>query len=340
VKFVDEATIIVQAGDGGNGCMSFRREKYVPRGGPDGGDGGKGGDVLLRATSRKRTLYDFHFRQHFKAASGRPGQGKQKTGRSGENRIVDVPPGTLIRDDDSGQRLADLVADGDLWVAARGGFGGAGNARFKSSTNRAPRTVRPGQPGESRKLKLELKLIADVGLVGLPNAGKSTLIRAISAARPKIADYPFTTIHPNLAVVQTRWSEPFVVADIPGLIAGAHRGAGLGIRFLRHIERTRMLVHLIDAIALTPDTPLESYRTVRRELCAYREELIQKPQLVVVNKMDLPEAESGAAAFRNAMPEADVLEISAQTGQGIDRLLSKIIAILDARHESGEKTVL
>jgi len=340
VKFVDEATITVQAGAGGNGCMSFRREKYVPRGGPDGGDGGKGGDVVLRATSRKRTLYDFHFRQLFKASNGRPGQGKQKTGKNGEDRIVDVPPGTLVTDPESGKPLADLVADGDRWVAARGGSGGAGNARFKTATNQAPRTVRPGRPGETRKLKLELKLIADVGLVGLPNAGKSTLIQAISSARPKIADYPFTTIHPNLAVVQTRWSEPFIVADIPGLIAGAHRGAGLGIRFLRHVERTRILVHLIDAAALDPESPLESYRTVCAELGAYREQLARKPQLVVLNKLDLPAAAAGAAAFRDALPETEVTAISARTGQGIERLLAKIITTLDTDHESGAKTML
>ena len=340
MKFVDEATITVQAGDGGNGCMSFRREKCVPRGGPDGGDGGKGGDVMLRATSRKRTLYDFHFRQHFKASSGKPGQGKQKTGRNGEDCIIEVPPGTLIYDEETGRLLADLIDDGDNWVAARGGRGGAGNARFKTATNQAPRTVRPGQPGEFRKLKLELKLIADVGLVGLPNAGKSTLIRTISAARPKVADYPFTTLHPNLGVVQTRWREPFVVADIPGLIDGAHRGAGLGTRFLRHIERTRILVHLMDATSLDPEDPLENYRIIRNELAAYRQELSRKPQIIVLNKMDLPGAEAGAAAMRRAMSEEDVLEISAKTGHGVDRLLSKIIATLDAENESGEKTLL
>lgn len=340
MKFVDEAFIAVQAGDGGNGCMSFRREKYVPRGGPDGGDGGNGGDVVLRATSRKRTLYDFHFRQHFKAPNGKPGQGKRKTGRNGGDRVIDVPPGTLVLDPDSGEQLADLVGDGDTWTAARGGRGGAGNARFKTSTNQAPRTVRPGHPGEFRRLKLELRLIADVGLVGLPNAGKSTLIRTLSSARPKVADYPFTTIHPNLGVVQTRWREPIIVADIPGLIAGAHQGAGLGFRFLRHIERTRILVHLIDAAALNPDDPLVAYRIVCAELSAYREELARKPQLIVLNKMDLPGAEAGATAFRKSLAEEEVQEISAQTGQGIDRLISTIIATLDADHESGEKTLL
>lgn len=340
MKFVDEATITVHAGDGGNGCMSFRREKYVPRGGPDGGDGGKGGDVVLRATSRKRTLYDFHFKHHFKAPNGRPGQGKRKTGKNGADRIVDVPPGTLIREGDSGALLVDLTEDGDQWIAARGGRGGAGNARFKTSTHQAPRTVRPGQPGQSRTLMLELKLIADVGIVGLPNAGKSTLIRLISSAKPKVADYPFTTLHPTLGVVQPRWGEPFVVADIPGLIAGAHAGAGLGDRFLRHIERTRILVHLIDATALAPDAPLENYRIVGAELSAYREELTRKPQLIVLNKMDVSGARPGADAFRRALPEAEVLEVSAKTGQGIDRLVSKIIATLDTDHEPGAKTML
>ena len=256
MKFIDETIITVRSGDGGRGCVSFRREKYVPRGGPDGGDGGKGGDVVLEATSRKRTLYDFRFKREFKAPGGKHGQGKQRTGKNGGDLIIKVPPGTVISDVETGETFKDLVEPGESFTLAHGGEGGRGNARFKTATNRAPRHAQPGRPGQMRTVKLELKLIADVGLVGLPNAGKSTLISAISSAKPKIADYPFTTLTPNLGVVQTGYGEPFIVADIPGLIEGAHKGAGLGIRFLKHIERTRILVHMIDAADIDDTKPL------------------------------------------------------------------------------------
>ncbi|MBU1160952.1 MAG: GTPase ObgE, partial [Proteobacteria bacterium] len=252
MKFIDEAMITVQSGDGGKGCVSFRREKFIPRGGPDGGDGGKGGDIILSTTSRKRTLYQFRYQRHFKAKNGAHGQGNQKTGKNGPNLTIELPPGTLVIDGDTGHLIKDLVDTGEIFVILKGGRGGRGNTRFKTSTHRTPRFAQPGEPGETRTLKLELKLLADVGIIGLPNAGKSTLIAAISSARPKIANYPFTTLTPSLGVVQTGWAEPFVVADIPGLIKGAHQGTGLGIKFLRHIERTRILVHLIDVSSIDP----------------------------------------------------------------------------------------
>ncbi len=329
MKFVDETVITVQSGDGGSGCVSFRREKHVPRGGPDGGDGGKGGDVVLRTTSRKRTLYDFHFKRQFKAQNGRPGQGKRKTGKNGDDLIIEIPPGTLVRDTQSSQVLKDLVQPGDAFIAVAGGRGGQGNARFKTSTHRAPRFAQPGESGQTLTLKLELKLIADAGIIGLPNAGKSTLIRSISSAKPKIGAYPFTTLTPSLGVVQTGWSDPFVVADIPGLIAGAHKGAGLGIRFLRHIERTRILIHMVDAAAIDPQNPLEAYQTINSELSQYSPQLAEKPQIVVLNKMDLSGTDKTAAAFEAALAETEVLRISAASGNGIEKLNSRIVHLLD-----------
>jgi GTP-binding protein len=339
VKFVDETMITVASGDGGNGCVSFRREKYVPRGGPDGGDGGDCGDVILKPTPRKRTLYDFHFKRHFKAENGRHGQGKQKTGRKGKDLIIEIPPGTLIVEVDSGNLLADLVRPGDAFVAARGGRGGLGNTRYKSSTNRAPRASRPGEPGCMVQLKLELKLIADVGLVGLPNAGKSTLIGAISSARPKTAAYPFTTLSPSLGVVHTEWSEPFVVADIPGLIEGAHAGAGLGIRFLRHIERTRILVHLIDVSGIDPDHPLQAYDTINRELESYNPALAQKPRIIALNKMDLEGSAEKASCFSKTLGEDNIFTVSAISGDGLKELTSRIIYLLDKVNESVQETM-
>jgi len=335
VKFIDEAIITVQSGDGGRGCVSFRREKHVPRGGPDGGDGGKGGDVVLVTTLRKRTLYQFRFKREFKAKSGSHGQGKRKTGKYGKDLVIEIPPGTLVKDADSGQVLTDLIKDGQKFVLARGGRGGQGNARFKTSTHRAPRFAQPGEQGESKRLQLELKLLADVGIIGLPNAGKSTLITAVSAASPKIANYPFTTLTPTLGVVQTEWGEPFVVADIPGLIEGAHKGAGLGIRFLKHVERTRILVHLIDAAALDPDDPLHPFHTINNELAQYNHELAQKPQIVALNKLDLPGAQEAADTFTGAAQDMEAVFISALTGQGVDELISQIIQMLDSnQHES------
>lgn len=325
--------ITVQSGSGGKGCVSFRREKFIPRGGPDGGDGGKGGDIILITTSRKRTLYHFKFQKHFKAENGAHGQGKQKTGKNGRNLTIELPPGTLVIDADTGHLIKDLVDTGETFVILKGGRGGQGNTKFKTSTHRTPRFAQPGEPGETRKLKLELKLLADVGIIGLPNAGKSTLIAAISSARPKIANYPFTTLTPSLGVVQTNWAEPFVVADIPGLIKGAHQGTGLGIKFLRHIERTRILIHLIDVSSIDPDDPLQQYRTINQELGMYDEKLVQKPQIVVLNKLDLPGIRKAAEIFQSALKDKKVLLISALTGQGLEQLKSQIVRLLDSNDE-------
>jgi GTP-binding protein len=333
VKFIDEAMITVQSGDGGKGCVSFRREKFIPRGGPDGGDGGKGGDIILSTTSRKRTLYHFKYQKHFKAENGSHGQGKQKTGKNGRNLTIELPPGTLVIDADTGHLIKDLVETGETFVILKGGRGGQGNAKFKTSTHRTPRFAQPGEPGETRTLKLELKLLADVGIIGLPNAGKSTLISAISSARPKIANYPFTTLAPSLGVVQTGWSEPFVVADIPGLIKGAHQGIGLGIKFLRHIERTRILVHLIDASSIDPDDPLDQYHTINQELAMYDEKLAKKPQVVVLNKLDLSGVRKSADIFQSAVKDKEVVFISALTGQGLEQLKSQIVQLLDSTDE-------
>lgn len=333
MKFIDEAIITVQSGDGGRGCVSFRREKYIPRGGPDGGDGGKGGDIVLKTSSRKRTLYQFRYRKHFKAKNGAHGQGKQKTGKNSQDLVIELPPGTLVTDADTEEVITDLIECGETVVLARGGRGGQGNARFKTSTHRTPRFAQPGEPGETKTLKLELKLLADVGIIGLPNAGKSTLIAAVSSARPKTGNYPFTTLFPSLGVVQTDWAEPFVVADIPGLIKGAHKGTGLGIRFLRHIERTRILVHLIDVSAMDTDNPLNAYTTINKELAMYNQELTEKPQIVVLNKTDLPEVREAAKKFQAAIKEKQVILISALTGQGIEKLKSKIIQLLDSLRE-------
>ena len=329
MKFIDEAIITVQSGKGGRGCVSFRREKYVPRGGPDGGDGGKGGDVILKSTSRRRTLYPFQFKRQFKAKDGAHGQGQQKTGRNGSDLIVEIPPGTLVKDADTNEILKDFTTAGEFYSVVKGGKGGLGNARFKSSTNRTPRYSQPGQPAQSRELKLELKLLADVGIIGLPNAGKSTLLSSISSATPKIGDYPFTTLTPTLGVVETGWAEPFVVADIPGLIAGAHQGAGLGIRFLRHIERTRILIHLLDAQTIDPQRPLAAYETVNRELQFFNPNLTQKSQIVVLNKMDLPESKTAATAFVDALDDQPVLLISAAKKTGLEKLISRILELLE-----------
>jgi GTPase len=329
VKFIDEAIITVQSGDGGSGCVSFRREKYIPRGGPDGGDGGKGASVILRTTLRKRTLQQFQFKRQFKAKNGANGQGKKKTGKNGQDLIIEIPPGTLVSDAETGQILKDLTKPGETFIAARGGRGGQGNSRFKTSTNRAPRFSQPGEPGETLTLKLDLKLLADVGIIGLPNAGKSTLISSISSANPKIGNYPFTTLSPNLGVVQTPWGEPFVVADIPGLIEGAHKGAGLGIKFLRHIERTRILVHLIDALSIDLNNPLKVYLTINRELAKYSKGLAEKPQIVVLNKLDIPDADEAANIFKSAAKDKKVFMISAINKTGVDELKSQIVKLLD-----------
>ncbi|MGB6010476.1 MAG: GTPase ObgE [Desulfobacterales bacterium] len=333
MKFIDEAVITVQSGNGGRGCVSFRREKFVPRGGPDGGDGGKGGDLILKTTSRKRTLYQFRYKKHFKAENGAHGQGKQKTGKNGQNLVIELPPGTLVTDADTECVIKDLVKTNETFVIAIGGRGGQGNTRFKTSTNRAPRFAQPGEPGETRILKLELKLLADVGIIGLPNAGKSTLISAISSARPKIGDYPFTTITPSLGVVQTDWTEPFVVADIPGLIEGAHKGIGLGIKFLRHIERTRILVHLIDISTIDLDNPLQAYHIINQELALYNSKLAQKPQIIVLNKIDLPDIRKAAEIFQSAVKDQKIELISARTGKGVEELKRQIVHVLNKTYE-------
>jgi GTP-binding protein len=333
VKFIDEVFITVQSGDGGRGCVSFRREKFVPRGGPDGGDGGKGGDIIMQSTSRRRTLYPFRFRRQFKAQNGAHGQGKQKTGKNGENLIIELPPGTLVSDAETQELLKDFTAPGESIVIARGGRGGQGNSRFKTSINRAPRFAQPGEEGQFRKLKLELKLLADVGIIGLPNAGKSTLISVLSSATPKIADYPFTTLNPILGVVQPDQEESFVVADIPGLIEGAHKGAGLGHRFLRHIERTRILIHLVDASSIDPQKPLASYATINEELAQYNPLLMEKPQIFVLNKMDIPGTEKIAEIVQAAVKDIQVMRISAAARKGIEDLKFKLVELLDHPHD-------
>ncbi len=325
--FIDESKFFVKAGDGGNGCVSFRREKYVPRGGPNGGDGGRGGSVYLVADPRLRSLIDFRYRSHFKAERGGGGQGKDRHGRSGRDCVVRVPLGSVISDAETGEVLADLVNPGDRFLAARGGKGGLGNARFATATNRAPRKATPGRPGEERWLRIELKLLADVGLIGLPNAGKSTLLSRLSAANPKVASYPFTTLEPQLGVLQFRFRDPCIIADIPGLIEGAHEGVGLGHKFLRHIERTSILLHVIDC---SGDDPLADYRVLERELEAYRQELLDRHKLLVLNKIDLVDQElldELQQIFAGQGLETHA--ISAATGQGIDELKETLADILD-----------
>jgi GTP-binding protein len=334
VKFIDEANITVESGKGGSGCVSFRREKFIPKGGPDGGSGGRGGDIILVVSSRKRTLYDFNFKRHFKAQNGAGGEGNQRTGKDGEDLIIEIPPGTLVVDADTGEPIKDFVNPGETFVLAKGGRGGQGNTHFKTSTHQTPRFAQPGEPGQSLNIRLELKLIADVGLVGLPNAGKSTLISVITSARPKIGAYPFTTLTPNLGVVKPRWGgEAFVVADIPGLIEGAHTGAGLGIQFLKHVERTRYLVHLIDTSAIDIDDPLSDYRTINTELKLYSDSLSGKPQIVVLSKMDLTGADAAADRFQQAFEslslQIPLIRLSAVTNLGIDDLIATLVRFLD-----------
>ncbi|MEZ4525799.1 MAG: GTPase ObgE [Desulfobacterales bacterium] len=337
MKFIDEALITVRAGDGGSGCVSFRRERFVPKGGPDGGDGGKGGDVILLASPRKRTLHHFRFKRNFEAQSGKSGQGKEKTGRSGEDLILEVPPGTVAIDADTGEIIKDFIEKNERFTVAAGGRGGQGNAQFKSAVRQTPRFAQPGEPGQQFRLKLELKILADVGIIGFPNAGKSTLVRAISSARPKVADYPFTTLTPNLGVVTTDRGEPFVVADIPGLIEGAHTGAGLGTRFLRHIERTRILLHLIDASEIDPDEPLSRYETINRELTAYSPELAKKKQIVVLSKMDISGADVGAEFFRMSQGSPEFIGISAAAGHGLEELKYRMQQVLEDIFEHSDR---
>ncbi|GJL77395.1 MAG: GTPase ObgE [Nitrospinaceae bacterium] len=328
--FVDQVTISVQAGNGGNGCSSFRREKFVPRGGPDGGDGGKGADIVLEADPNLSTLIDLRYQKLYQAENGRPGRGKQMTGRSGKDWIIRVPVGTLVKDLDAGNLMIDLKEPGQKFIVARGGKGGYGNTRFKSSANRAPRTFQNGEPGEKRNLFLELKLLADVAIIGFPNAGKSTLISRISNARPKIANYPFTTLVPQLGVVKMENFQTFVAADIPGLIEGAHSGKGLGIRFLKHIERSRLLLHLLDFSESHSRDPVSDYHAIQKELQGFSPELFLKPQILVASKVDHPAAEEKFDEYKDRLRQLNPVffAISSVSGEGLKPLLAKIMNLL------------
>ncbi|MDH3374321.1 MAG: Obg family GTPase CgtA [Gammaproteobacteria bacterium] len=334
MKFVDEATIRVQAGNGGHGCLSFRREKYVERGGPDGGDGGHGGSVYLVADPALNTLADFRVARKFRAETGQGGAGRNKTGRSGDDLDVKVPCGTVVHDVDTGELICDLTEPGQRQMVAEGGRGGLGNTRFKSSVNRAPRKITQGTQGEGRHLSLELKVLADVGLLGMPNAGKSTLISAMSQARPRIADYPFTTLHPNLGVVRVGRLQSFVMADVPGLIEGASAGAGLGIQFLKHLQRTGLLLHLVDIAPIDGSDPAVTVKAIANELGNFSEDLADKPRWLVINKIDLLSSEDLAVAREALLKKLDwngpVFEVSAATGAGTEALAQAVMRELEA----------
>ena len=327
--FVDRVTIFCQAGDGGSGCVSFRREAHVPRGGPDGGDGGDGGSIIVRADENVGSLSNIVGHKHWKADSGRNGEGSLRTGRSGEDAVIAVPPGTLVRDADRGHLLKDLARHGESIVVARGGKGGSGNKHFATATHQAPREFEPGERGETRNIALELKVIADVGLIGKPNAGKSTLLSRLSRAHPEIADYPFTTKYPNLGLVRIGYDRQFVVADIPGLIEGAHAGVGLGHEFLKHVERTKVLVHLVEPQPMDQTDPIANYHNIRAELGQYDATLLDRPEIIAVTKSELPDA----AAVRDLLAEdtaRPVLLISAVTGAGLPELVAAILRELDS----------
>ena len=335
MKFVDEATIEVTAGKGGNGCVSFRREKFVPRGGPDGGDGGDGGSVYMEGDDALNTMIDYRYTRRFRAESGEAGRGRNCSGKSGNDLVLPVPLGTTVLDEASGEVLGDIRKAGERLLVAQGGFHGLGNTRYKSSINRAPRQNSPGTEGESRQLKLELKVLADVGLLGLPNAGKSTLIRAVSAATPKVADYPFTTLIPNLGVVKVDAYRSFVVADIPGLIEGASEGAGLGIRFLKHLTRNRVLLHLVDVAPIDGGDPAEAACAVIRELEAFSPTLAQRPRWLILNKTDLVD-EATLSQSRDRIVEAigwsgPIYSVSAVAGRGTERLCGDLMTFLEAQ---------
>ena len=341
MKFIDETRIHVIAGDGGRGCVSFRREKFVRRGPPDGGNGGAGGDVVAEADAQLTTLLDLRYQKLVKGGRGGNGSSSDCHGRRGEDRLVKVPVGTIIRDHVTGELLADLKEAGERMVIAAGGRGGKGNAHFGSSTNRSPRYAQPGEPGQERELAIELRLLADVGIIGLPNAGKSTLIATISAVRPKIADYPFTTLVPNLGVVGYGEGKSYVVADIPGLIEGAHEGHGLGHKFLRHVMRTNLLIHLIDASKIDPDDPLADWKTVNRELALFDTELSEKPQMVVANKIDLPEGRENAKLLARQLPKEfrPLFTISGATTEGVKSLVQSVGSKLEniRRHSEDDR---
>ncbi len=340
MKFVDEATIRVQAGNGGHGCLSFRREKYVQRGGPDGGDGGHGGSVYLVAEPSLNTLADFRVARKFRADTGQGGSGRNKTGRSGQDLDVQIPCGTVVHDVDTGELICDLTEPGQRQMVAEGGRGGLGNTRFKSSVNRAPRKITNGSQGEARHLSLELKVLADVGLLGMPNAGKSTLITAMSEAKPRIADYPFTTLYPNLGVVRVGQLQSFVMADIPGLIEGASEGAGLGIQFLRHLQRTGLLLHLVDIAPIDGSEPAESVKAIAKEVVKFSADLADKRRWLVINKIDLLDADDQAKASQDLLRKLDwkgrVFEISAATGEGTQVLGQAIMRELEEIAEEAE----
>jgi GTPase len=321
--FVDEVTIRVKAGDGGNGCMAFRREKFVPRGGPSGGDGGRGGDIVMVASQHHNTLLHLRFNPEHTAERGRHGEGSNRTGRCGVDAIVEVPVGTIATDAVTGEIIHDFTFHGDRIIIARGGRGGRGNQHFASSTHQAPTHHEPGHPGRERRIALELKLLADVGLVGFPNAGKSTLISRVSAAKPKIADYPFTTLEPNLGVVQTQDLRSFVIADIPGLIEGAHEGHGLGIQFLKHIERTGLLLHLVDVSEMSGRDPLDDFKVILRELASFSEQLAAKPMFVVATKLDAAQDSERVKRLQRAAKRRNLpfFRISAVTGEGLPDLI-------------------
>ena len=346
MRFIDEAKLKVQAGNGGRGCVSFRREKFVPFGGPDGGDGGLGGSVYLRAVEGMNTLADFRISRTYRGQNGQPGSGNDCTGHGGDDTYVNIPVGTTVADVETGEELGDLTVEGATLLVAKGGKGGWGNARFKSSTNRTPRKAGLGLPGEKRELSLELKLIADVGLLGLPNAGKSTLIRAVSAARPRVADYPFTTLHPNLGVVSAGPGRSFVMADIPGLIEGAADGAGLGIRFLKHLQRTRVLLHLIDIAPLDPGAdPVKDARTIVAELKKFSGDLGKKERWLVINKTDLVEPEEALRRSRDIVRrlrwKGPTLRISGATGDGTEELKQAVMRYLEENpRPAGAKSAL
>ncbi len=341
MKFIDEATITVCAGKGGNGCLSFRREKYIPKGGPDGGDGGDGGSVTLAGKQGLNTLADFRYTRHFDAKNGAGGEGRQKSGKNGDHRLIDVPLGTIVKDADTDELIGDITRANQRLTVAVGGSGGMGNTRFKSSTHRTPRRTTMGKQGDERRLQLELQVLADVGLLGYPNAGKSTLLRAVSNARPKVADYPFTTLHPELGVVSLGMGSHFVMADIPGLIEGAADGVGLGIRFLKHLHRTRLLLHIVDIAPLDDDVnPVSEFRALEQELSSFSEELAQTPRWLVLNKKDLlgddrfGNSEERKNAFVDALDwQGPAYFISAVTGDGCPQLVADIYHWIQARTE-------
>ncbi len=326
MQFIDEAKITVISGNGGNGCVSFRREKFVPKGGPNGGDGGKGGDVVVIADANMSSLLDYRYKKEYKAPNGQPGRGKDQHGKSGSDLIIPVPAGTVIMSCEDRETLADLIEDAQRFTIAKGGGGGRGNSRFVSPTNRAPREMEKGRPGVRREVRLELKILADVGILGFPNTGKSTLISKISAARPKISGYPFTTLVPNLGVVSYGDHQSFVIADIPGIIEGAHKGLGLGIQFLKHVERTRLLVHMLDLDPMSGRDPVEDFDKINSELREYSAKLAEKPQLVVLNKIDIAEARERSfdTARRFKRRDLEAFTISAVTGEGSQQLVYSI----------------